>query len=186
MSDLLSGLSMSDAWMTVLTIAATLGIVYAVIYRMTSRNSDKVLTPPSSLRSFWLFFYSSFIKPHNRNSPAQGQQHALESFYKGQASVYDATRKKLLRGREDMLGLVAAQLKGRPGGETNGHSKRIWVDVGATSLFQMMEAGRVTAKSVCLAWRRYRLQHRNHVVKVRLCARLLFERVPCGSLSIPV
>lgn len=51
-----------------------------------------------------------------------------ESFYKAQADVYDATRLKLLRGREDMLGLVAAQLKHRA--EAGLISQRpVWVDV---------------------------------------------------------
>lgn len=55
-----------------------------------------------------------------------------ESFYKAQASVYDATRVQLLRGREDMLGLVAAQLKHRA--EAGLISQRpVWVDVSATS-----------------------------------------------------
>lgn len=52
-----------------------------------------------------------------------------ESFYKAQADVYDATRTRLLRGREDMLGLVAAQLKHRC--EAGSISQRpVWVDVG--------------------------------------------------------
>jgi len=51
-----------------------------------------------------------------------------ESFYKAQASVYDATRVQLLRGREDMLGLVAAQMKHRA--EAGLISQRpVWVDV---------------------------------------------------------
>jgi hypothetical protein len=51
-----------------------------------------------------------------------------ESFYKAQADVYDATRARLLCGREDMLGLVAAQLKHRA--EAGLISQRpVWVDV---------------------------------------------------------
>lgn len=80
------------------------------------------------LKSFCLFFYSSFIKPHQRDSKGT-QQDALESFYKTQAGAYDATRKVLLRGREDMLALVAAQLKGKLGPDAKGDKKRIWVDV---------------------------------------------------------
>ena len=53
---------------------------------------------------------------------------AQESFYKAQASVYDDTRVKLISGREDMLGLVAAQLKHRA--EAGLISQRpVWVDV---------------------------------------------------------
>lgn len=41
--------------------------------------------------------------------------------------MYDATRKKLLCGREDMLALLAAQLKYRE--SQHELSKPVWVDV---------------------------------------------------------
>lgn len=47
-----------------------------------------------------------------------------------QADVYDATRKRLLLGREDMLGLVAAQLKYKATNGDAGKTKPIWVDIG--------------------------------------------------------
>ncbi|KAF5016477.1 hypothetical protein F66182_11829, partial [Fusarium sp. NRRL 66182] len=79
--------------------------------------------------SYIQFAYSCFIKPHERDSEGEaGQQHALESFYRAQASVYDATRKKLLCGREDMLALLAAQLKYRQ--SQHQVSKPVWVDIG--------------------------------------------------------
>lgn len=54
-----------------------------------------------------------------------------ESFYKTQADVYDATRTRLLKGREDMLALAAAQLKHRT--EAGLISQRpVWVDVSAS------------------------------------------------------
>ena len=69
-----------------------------------------------------------FLKPHSGDGTGS-QQDALESFYKSQAAVYDATRNKLLQGRQDMLALVAAQVKyRRETGEIN--QKPIWVDVG--------------------------------------------------------
>jgi betaine lipid synthase len=46
-----------------------------------------------------------------------------------QASVYDATRRRLLRGREDMLGLVAAQLKHKVESKEIKAEKAVWVDV---------------------------------------------------------
>ena len=46
------------------------------------------------------------------------------------ADVYDPTRKKLLRGREDMLGLVAAQLKYDSANPARTGRKPIWVDIG--------------------------------------------------------
>ncbi|KAL6904533.1 hypothetical protein GGI43DRAFT_421087 [Trichoderma evansii] len=97
-----------------------------VASRGTRQNNDT----PGVISSFFLFFYSCFIKPHQSGSKAS-QQDALESFYKKQAGAYDATRKVLLRGREDMLALVAAQLQAKAETATDGNkTKRIWVDVG--------------------------------------------------------
>ncbi|KAK0657132.1 hypothetical protein B0T16DRAFT_314503 [Cercophora newfieldiana] len=82
------------------------------------------------LRSLMLFCYSCFLKPHPVEAKAT-QQDALESFYSSQASIYDSTRKTLLKGREDMLALAAAQLQlkaERAGGRSA--TKRIWVDFG--------------------------------------------------------
>ncbi|KAJ3580203.1 hypothetical protein NPX13_g364 [Xylaria arbuscula] len=70
-----------------------------------------------------------------RDQPSRGdskgnQQDALESFYKSQASAYDATRKRLLKGREDMLALAAAQLALEAKAVRPTRSSRIWVDIG--------------------------------------------------------
>ena len=45
------------------------------------------------------------------------------------ADVYDGTRKLLLQGREDMLGLAAAQLKFKARTQTC-KIKPVWVDIG--------------------------------------------------------
>lgn len=96
---------------------------------------------PGILKSFFLFFYSSFLKPHKSGSKAS-QQDDLESFYKRQAGAYDATRGILLRGREDMLALVVAQLKSKAdtAKETTGKdkTKRIWVDVSYLPPYERM------------------------------------------------
>ncbi|KAI1196262.1 hypothetical protein F5X97DRAFT_220693 [Nemania serpens] len=84
---------------------------------------------PNLIRSLWLFFYSCFLKPHEGDGE-RNQQDALESFYKSQAGVYDATRRGLLRGREDMLALAAAQLRLRAEIADSTSSKKIWVDIG--------------------------------------------------------
>lgn len=55
------------------------------------------------------------------------------------ASVYDATRKRLLRGREDMLGLLAAQLRFKYEKEGSTTTKPIWVDV-SMALFSVLFA----------------------------------------------
>ncbi|KAI0126347.1 hypothetical protein BJ170DRAFT_402095 [Xylariales sp. AK1849] len=86
---------------------------------------------PGIVTSFWLFFYSCFLKPYVSGKKGT-QQDALESFYKCQASAYDATRRALLKGREDMLALAAAQMEHRAK-QRGGHSeksRRIWIDVG--------------------------------------------------------
>ena len=62
---------------------------------------------PGTIRSYLRFAYASFFKPHTSDGKGD-QQDALESFYKCQADAYDTTRSALLRGREDMLRLVAA------------------------------------------------------------------------------
>lgn len=43
--------------------------------------------------------------------------------------MYDATRRRLLCGREDMLGLVAAQLEYKLGIKDVKAGKAVWVDV---------------------------------------------------------
>ena len=100
------------------------------------KNSAQDEENPSAFKSFLRFFYASFLKPHNGDGTENGQQDALESFYKAQAGVYDATRERLLRGRKDMLALVAAQLVNKASRERTHDTKRIWVDV---SLFPGLE-----------------------------------------------
>lgn len=87
-------------------------------------------------RPYVIFAYNCFLKPFTNPSEkgsAGGQQDALESFYKGQAAIYDSTRAWLLRGREEMLALAAAQLRLK--NEREGFRKRVWVDVGFFSSF---------------------------------------------------
>ena len=99
------------------------------------QKRDEIDEVPGLFRSMLLFCYSCFIKPHAAGSDGTQQAH-LESFYASQSGVYDTTRKPLLKGREDMLALVAAQLRfkaqkdGKPE-ENDGDEKRkrIWVDV---------------------------------------------------------
>ena len=86
---------------------------------------------PGPLRSLLLFVYGCFLKPHEGNKSKTGtQQDALESFYKAQAGAYDVTRRYLLKGREEMLALVAAQLRAKVNKDGDeGVKKLIWVDV---------------------------------------------------------
>ncbi|KAL7276227.1 hypothetical protein RUND412_000785 [Rhizina undulata] len=82
-------------------------------------------------RPYLIFFYNCFLKPFQTKevTAAGGQQDALESFYKGQAAVYDVTRSHLLRGREEMLALAAAQLRLRMERQPE-KKKSVWVDIG--------------------------------------------------------
>lgn len=92
-------------------------------------------TNPGLFKAALLFIWACFIKPHvAAKDQKPSQQDALESFYSSQAGAYDATRRALLRGREDMLALVAAQLRFKAAEAHEGivagpKDKRIWVDV---------------------------------------------------------
>lgn len=100
----------------------------AYVSRVVLRSLKTRDGKPGLLRSFLLFFYSCFLKPHQGDAKGN-QQDALESFYAKQAGAYDATRGVLLRGREDMLSLVAAQLEAKAAAATKPKRKRVWVDV---------------------------------------------------------
>lgn len=103
-------------------------LLIGICFSILSIQKTKDVENPSLVQSLWLFFYSCFLKPHRGDSKGN-QQDALESFYKSQASAYDATRKRLLKGREDMLALAAAQLSLRATAVRSNGSSRIWVDV---------------------------------------------------------
>ncbi|KAF2738140.1 hypothetical protein EJ04DRAFT_550133 [Polyplosphaeria fusca] len=104
------------------------GIFLITVFALASKPKGKSPAEANTLKAYLKFFYACFVKPHTGDRTGN-QQDALESFYKAQADVYDATRTRLLRGREDMLGLVAAQLKHRA--EAGVISQRpVWVDFG--------------------------------------------------------
>ena len=72
-----------------------------------------------------------------------------------QAGVYDATRKRLLRGREDMLGLVAAQLRFKVEDKQLKAGKAVWVDVSYSDILFMRNSWRALAN--LSDWRRNRV-----------------------------
>ncbi|KAM5436857.1 hypothetical protein McanMca71_001974 [Microsporum canis] len=81
-------------------------------------------------------FYQTQVLPYHHQRPHHGSTHAGdddETYQRlvltlcEQASVYDATRRRLLRGREDMLGLLAAQVGLKMASKDH---KPIWVDIG--------------------------------------------------------
>ncbi|PVI06173.1 hypothetical protein DM02DRAFT_553413 [Periconia macrospinosa] len=109
-------------------VVLSLCVVAIFLFSIFAFASKPQKGEPSTFHAYLKFFYACFVKPHTGDGSGS-QQDALESFYKAQADVYDATRTRLLRGREDMLGLVAAQLKHRC--EANSISQRpVWVDIG--------------------------------------------------------
>ncbi|KAL2147177.1 hypothetical protein VTI28DRAFT_132 [Corynascus sepedonium] len=117
-------------------VSGLAGVIFFTLgfYQLSTKPSqgpqDGGNDEPGIIKSILLFCYSCFLKPHSRAARGD-QQGALESFYAGQAGVYDATRKILLKGREDMLALAAAQLRLKAEKEDAGAGKkRIWVDVG--------------------------------------------------------
>lgn len=73
------------------------------------------------------FIWSCFLAPIGHGT---AQKDRLDKFYGSQAEIYDATRSRLLRGREDMLRLTASHLKDQiERGDWNG-KKLVWVDIG--------------------------------------------------------
>jgi betaine lipid synthase len=154
------------ASLTPSTLVLLIGVIFAVTFHSTKKGDEE---NPSALGSFLRFFYASFLKPHNGDGLGEGQQAALESFYKAQAGVYDATRKRLLRGREDMLGLVAAQLVQKAASERTHDPKRIWVDVSVATT-NLTE--RLTDNSSLADRWWHRLEHRSNI-RIRRCSRIL-------------
>ncbi len=128
-------------------------LLIGICFSITSTKKAEDNENPTLVQSLWLFFYSCFLKPHRSDSKGN-QQDALESFYKSQASAYDATRKRLLKGREDMLALAAAQLALKAKAVGSNNDRKIWVDVcHQNQVFTTMSLTRITDR-----WR-YRLEH---------------------------
>lgn len=63
------------------------------------------------------FVWNCFLRPLGKTDSQKGR---LDAFYKGQAHIYDETRKRLLKGRTTMLKLSAAHLKVSPRGARGG------------------------------------------------------------------
>ncbi|KAF2788961.1 betaine lipid synthase [Melanomma pulvis-pyrius CBS 109.77] len=116
----------SDPFKLMTVALCIVGLFLATVFVVAFK--PKAGEPKNALQAYLKFFYACFVKPHSGDGTGN-QQDALESFYKAQAEVYDATRGRLLQGREDLLGLVAAQLKHRT--EAGLISQRpVWVDIG--------------------------------------------------------
>ena len=131
MASLIRSILSQDPYTQILLVGASISLLFAVFFSLANNKEsgeEKDDSKPDTLTSYLRFVYGCFLKPHTGDT-GNGQQDALESFYKAQAGVYDATRKRLLCGREEMLGLVAAQLLYKAKQDEDSSSKRIWVDV---------------------------------------------------------
>jgi hypothetical protein len=177
MASLIPNILPKDPHTQIYLVGITLVILIAIIFAVTLPSAKDDEQDPSTFKSFLRFFYASFLKPHTGDGTGNGQQDALESFYKAQASVYDATRKRLLHGREDMLGLVAAQLVNKAAKERTHDPKRIWVDVSVLARLHDFQA------DLLQDWRRDGMEYRSNV---RVCfrSRLLLERLPRRLLAL--
>ncbi|KAL2004404.1 hypothetical protein VTN02DRAFT_15 [Thermoascus thermophilus] len=122
---LLESMSLLHAYIAIAAFLVCVLVASIILFSF----SKSMIDTDSGIFTYLKFVYASFLKPHERGGEGN-QQHALESFYKTQASVYDATRKRLLRGREDVLGLVAAQLKHKVEKNEIQAGKPVWVDIG--------------------------------------------------------
>lgn len=75
------------------------------------------------------FAYSCFLAPIGHSAQ---QKDRLDAFYTSQAAIYDATRGRLLKGREEMLRLAAAHLQAQQQQQqVHGNQRKlVWVDIG--------------------------------------------------------
>ncbi|KIP07889.1 hypothetical protein PHLGIDRAFT_510955 [Phlebiopsis gigantea 11061_1 CR5-6] len=87
------------------------------------------------MQPYLIFAWMCFFRPIGRKECDQQQR--LDSFYEGQAEVYDATRHRLLRGRHTLLRLCAAHLRQMK--RENPKKPLVWVDIGGGTGFNIEE-----------------------------------------------
>ncbi|EKM51071.1 uncharacterized protein PHACADRAFT_165696 [Phanerochaete carnosa HHB-10118-sp] len=87
------------------------------------------------LRPYLIFAWMCFFRPIGKKEADQRQR--LDSFYAGQADVYDATRHRLLRGRQTLLRLCAAHIRHMK--KENPTKPLVWVDIGGGTGFNIEE-----------------------------------------------
>jgi len=71
----------------ILVVACVVFAVIGVVFTFAFQARKDASKPPSPIRSFGMFFYASFLKPHTGDSQGTGQQAALESFYRAQVTL---------------------------------------------------------------------------------------------------
>lgn len=98
-------------------IQANLPLIAIAVLLLTVAAYAIVSSP--TLKGILVFTYNCFLKPIDKSNSSQ--QVALESFYKGQANIYDNTRGRLLKGRELVLRLCGSHM--------NTTQNPVWIDV---------------------------------------------------------
>lgn len=94
-------------WITFAT--ACIIIAHAIVYNFTPQLK---------------FIWHCFLRPIG----VADQRTRLDTFYEGQAEIYDATRDRFLKGRDTMISLSASHL--RVLREATPNKRLIWVDIG--------------------------------------------------------
>jgi betaine lipid synthase len=97
------------------------------IYLLLLLFSVVVLQTRKQIYLLLRFAYSCFLAPIGHSTV---QKDRLDAFYKSQASIYDATRGRLLKGREEMLRLAASHVQNQLQQAPHKRGDLVWVDVG--------------------------------------------------------
>lgn len=71
----------------VIFLAASSALLFFGRLVIAAYAHPKFSNHSNRLTTFGKFFYASFLKPHSEDASNEGQQAALESFYKAQVSV---------------------------------------------------------------------------------------------------
>ena len=71
----------------VLIVGCLLALLVCGILAVAHLKPKALVNDSNILTEFGRFFYASFLKPHSGDGVGIGQQEALESFYKAQASL---------------------------------------------------------------------------------------------------
>ena len=84
--------SSSDAVrLTLMATVLSIGFLLCSLIVLSFFMPKALLNAWYTIRGFVRFFYVSFVKPHTGDTADDGQQGALESFYKAQVSHLAAT-----------------------------------------------------------------------------------------------
>ncbi|EIW83356.1 hypothetical protein CONPUDRAFT_136405 [Coniophora puteana RWD-64-598 SS2] len=124
---LAAGLTGLTLWQRELYKAEPILSWSSVLWTLTIWTAAVTLAVNTVGKELWpyvRFIWHCFIQPVK----GADQRARLDQFYEGQAHVYDATRNRLLRGRNTMLNLCAGHLRTMQ--QTAPKQRLVWVDIG--------------------------------------------------------